>query len=252
MATWLGLELPARITVGVVVTIFGLVLLLWLLTPIVMLLLFRELAERGQAGDLFGSINALFSGLAFAGVIIAILLQREELALQREELKYTREELRRSATAQEQLWEASKHAAKMAETTVSKVEGAWIFASPIQVMASPSKWKIEVKNHGKTPGLITGYHLEFWDKAPQGNKANYIGPIDEAKAVWTCGTVDRIWALPWEFEGDQGKQFAVGFVRYLDAFNKTKTTHFCYDISDSSVIRPAGSTAYNSFHSEDS
>jgi len=57
--------------------------------------------ERGQFGDMFGIVNTLFSGLAFAGVIYAILLQREDLALQREELKLTREELRRTAEAQE-------------------------------------------------------------------------------------------------------------------------------------------------------
>ena len=43
---------------------------------------------------MFGSVNALFSGLAFAGVIYAILLQREELGLQREELIKTRLEFR--------------------------------------------------------------------------------------------------------------------------------------------------------------
>ena len=64
-------------------------------------------ATRGQFGDMFGFVNALFSGLAFAGVIVAILLQREELRLQRrdlklqrEELELTREELRKSADAQ--------------------------------------------------------------------------------------------------------------------------------------------------------
>lgn len=41
---------------------------------------------------MFGSINALFSGLAFSGVIIAIFLQSQELELQREELKATRHE----------------------------------------------------------------------------------------------------------------------------------------------------------------
>ena len=56
---------------------------------------------RGTFGDMFGSINALFSGLALAGIILTILLQRKELSLQREELKYTREELKRSADAQE-------------------------------------------------------------------------------------------------------------------------------------------------------
>jgi len=46
-------------------------------------------------------VNALFSGLAFLGVIVAILLQREELKLQREELAQTREELRRQGEALE-------------------------------------------------------------------------------------------------------------------------------------------------------
>ncbi len=59
------------------------------------------LEQRGAFGDSFGSINALFAGFAFAGVIYAILLQREELRLQRKELKMTREELSRSAKAQE-------------------------------------------------------------------------------------------------------------------------------------------------------
>jgi hypothetical protein len=53
----------------------------------------KGLQERGTFGDMFGAVNALFSGLAFAGVIIAILLQRGELRLQREELTLTREEL---------------------------------------------------------------------------------------------------------------------------------------------------------------
>ena len=60
-----------------------------------------EASDRGAFGDFFGAINSLFSGLAFAGIIYTILLQRSELALQREELKETRKELRRSADAQE-------------------------------------------------------------------------------------------------------------------------------------------------------
>lgn len=41
---------------------------------------------------MFGAINALFSGLAFACLIFATLLQREELKLQRKELQLAREE----------------------------------------------------------------------------------------------------------------------------------------------------------------
>ena len=63
---------------------------LWLLTYY----LLKDLKEtdRGTFGDMFGSINALFSGLALAGIILTILLQRKELKLQREELKDTRAE----------------------------------------------------------------------------------------------------------------------------------------------------------------
>lgn len=46
--------------------------------------------ERGTLGDMFGTVNALFSGLALAGIIFTILLQRKELGYQREELKATR------------------------------------------------------------------------------------------------------------------------------------------------------------------
>jgi hypothetical protein len=78
------------------------VVLLWGLTPIITYFLpLKDMSERGQAGDLFGSINALFSGLAFAGVIFAILLQRQELALQRQELRETRGEMKRTADAQD-------------------------------------------------------------------------------------------------------------------------------------------------------
>jgi hypothetical protein len=63
---------------------------LWFYTKITLQVL--DPSDRGTFADMFGSVNALFSGLAFAGVIYAILLQREELGLQREELIKTRAE----------------------------------------------------------------------------------------------------------------------------------------------------------------
>ncbi|MDR6554663.1 hypothetical protein [Paenibacillus qinlingensis] len=43
--------------------------------------------KRGTFGDMFGAVNSLFSGLAFAGIIYTIYLQRKELTLQREEIQ---------------------------------------------------------------------------------------------------------------------------------------------------------------------
>lgn len=50
-------------------------------------------SDRGTFGDQFGAVNALFSGLAFAGLIITILLQRRDLRLQRKDLRMQRKEL---------------------------------------------------------------------------------------------------------------------------------------------------------------
>ncbi|VTS05279.1 hypothetical protein [Tuwongella immobilis] len=50
--------------------------------------------KRGQSGDSFGGLNAIFSGFAFAALIFTILLQRADL-------KATKIELARTADAQE-------------------------------------------------------------------------------------------------------------------------------------------------------
>lgn len=47
-------------------------------------------ATRGQFGDQFGAVNALFSGLAFAGIIFTILLQRSDLAETRRAMQHER------------------------------------------------------------------------------------------------------------------------------------------------------------------
>lgn len=63
----------------------------------------EDLKSLAAYGDSFGGLNALFSGLAFAGLIWTIILQRNELSLQRLELSETRKELKKSAEAQEDL-----------------------------------------------------------------------------------------------------------------------------------------------------
>tara|TARA_R100001369_G_scaffold23165_1_gene42515 strand:+ start:316 stop:1233 length:918 start_codon:yes stop_codon:yes gene_type:complete len=50
-----------------------------------------DLSNAGAVGDMFGSLTALFSGLAFAGLITTLFMQRVELTLQRKELSQTRE-----------------------------------------------------------------------------------------------------------------------------------------------------------------
>lgn len=94
------------------IVLFISVIMLQLVYAFIVFLCFKELSDRGLFGDMFGGITALFSGLAFAGMIYAIVLQSIELSLQREELKLTREEMKasreeqaRSANAQTELVE---------------------------------------------------------------------------------------------------------------------------------------------------
>ncbi len=64
--------------------------------------------SAAEFGDSFGGINALFSALAFAFLIVTALMQKKELQYQREELIQTRKELSRTASAQENSFEISK------------------------------------------------------------------------------------------------------------------------------------------------
>ncbi len=63
-----------------------LVVTLWGMSGITLIALYGTMPDSpGTFGDMFGAINALFSGLAFAGLIYTILQQREELDLTRQE-----------------------------------------------------------------------------------------------------------------------------------------------------------------------
>lgn len=46
----------------------------------------NALAKSGQLGDTFGAVNALFTGLAFAGVVYTIIQQNKQLKTQQREL----------------------------------------------------------------------------------------------------------------------------------------------------------------------
>jgi Putative phage abortive infection protein len=70
--------------------------ILWLGFPVILLIwvgyyYFQSPLDKDSP---FDRLNTLFSGLAFWGLVFAILLQKSELALQRNELELTRREVR--------------------------------------------------------------------------------------------------------------------------------------------------------------
>lgn len=56
--------------------------------------------DAARTGDAFGAANALFSGLALAGVILALRMQSLEIRLQHKELIQSNKEMSRQADAQ--------------------------------------------------------------------------------------------------------------------------------------------------------
>ncbi|MCX5828279.1 MAG: hypothetical protein NTV58_09810 [Deltaproteobacteria bacterium] len=72
-----------------------------------------KLDLAAQYGDSFGMINSLFSGLAFAGIIITILLQWHELRLQRQELQRSVEAQRESVKEQKEFVKALREQAEL-------------------------------------------------------------------------------------------------------------------------------------------
>lgn len=124
---------------GIAVGTATVIVLLWAATlPVLAHFVPSGPTVRGQVGDAFGVVNALFSGLALAGVVLAILMQREELQLQRDELRETRAELSRTAQAQEQSRDAllRQHRAMLLSAAIN-AQAARVAATLARAKSNP-------------------------------------------------------------------------------------------------------------------
>lgn len=77
------------------------VIVIWAVSALVTMYFLQEWSDRGTFGDLFGAVNALFSGLAFAALIYTIALQRDEIKENRAEIVLNRKELSKASKLQE-------------------------------------------------------------------------------------------------------------------------------------------------------
>jgi hypothetical protein len=133
--------------------LIGIVVGVWALSWFGLSILHSDLEKRGQFGDTFGAVNALFSGLAFAILIHTMWLQKEELELQRKELKMTRRELKRSATAQEESKKATTKSIEMAAwvqatavwTDKDFIEGRRVMLTRVQYLGTAFAWSSRQK-----------------------------------------------------------------------------------------------------------
>ena len=126
---------------NLIVFIFVLVIIAWGTNLFISVKCLDSWDKRGQFGDLFGATNSLFSGLAFAGLIITIVLQRKELSLQRDELRLQREEM---AKSREELAKQAKHKSDQIKTIVAELK---IRSLEAEISA------LEMESIGKSPSL---------------------------------------------------------------------------------------------------
>jgi uncharacterized protein YqgV (UPF0045/DUF77 family) len=84
------------------------IVLIWAISGVAVVYFIDSWQDRGTFGDLFGAINALFSGLAFAAILYTIHFQREEIRLNRDEITLNRKELAKSVKAQQDSQSALK------------------------------------------------------------------------------------------------------------------------------------------------
>lgn len=191
------------------------VLLLWALIGSAILYFSPGLEEAGQFGDLFGAVNALFSGIALAGVLVAIILQSKELELQREELKLTREEHKEhNRLVKSQL----KEVLKQAEERKDREE----------FLADPA---FNVVSTG------VGSHYNNYDFVNQG------GPISVSEVSWRPSSL-KVSLSPEFFlpTGDKGKisveEFSNGLelvdsfritLVYIDSLKRKRTVELTFE-----------------------
>jgi hypothetical protein len=130
------------------------VIAVWLGTPFIVNLLYPEMSARGQFGDLFGSINALFSGLAFVGLIYTIQQQRNQLDMQRTELELQRQELKL------QREEMAGSRAELANQ--ARMQQALIKATIAQVSVAAVNAMIEARKM-ESDGQAPGSRQKHWE-----------------------------------------------------------------------------------------
>ena len=163
--------------------------------------------ERGQFGDSFGIVNALFAGLAFAGVIFAIILQWQELGLQRQELKDTRAEIKgQKETLQKQNFESSFfHLLNMHSEIVNSmvIRGPTQFETTVHEMVTASGTDHEIVDSMEIRSSGRGCFVYLFSKLQN----SYENPGNQFWAAWEKNQDEAASQLPGLLNNIYGQLF---------------------------------------------
>ncbi|MGK0175535.1 MAG: hypothetical protein ACI9AT_001922 [Ulvibacter sp.] len=130
--------------IGLLTKMIVLVLIIWILSTVLIIFGLDNWSDRGTFGDLFGAVNALFSGLAFAGLIYTIVLQKQDLKLQRNEIALNRAELKKTAKAQQNSEKA----------LIEQVEQMKVASKLNALKTLIDYYNLQIANSNNTPEII--------------------------------------------------------------------------------------------------
>lgn len=140
---------------------------------------FQKVGEKyGTYGDSYGSLNTLFSGLAFAILIISLFMQRQELQAQRQELEAQRNEIKESNSIAEQQRLITEQQAKLSEQQIhdAKVQN---FYTLLFKFLDEKRKKIEDLEYSKKSDITGNYvFTRFVDVTLNSIKSSYLYPDD--------------------------------------------------------------------------
>lgn len=125
-------------------TLIFLVVFAWAISGVIIYYTASNWSDRGTIGDMFGAVNALFSGLAFVGLIYTIIMQREEIKMNLQEIEMNRKELKKSASAQIKSQEALKEQVRQTHLT-AKINA---------ISTVINYYNIQISNPNSSPELV--------------------------------------------------------------------------------------------------
>ena len=166
---------------------------------------FQNAADGGAFGDSFGALTALFNALAFAGLLLAVLLQRQDLELQRMELHETRAVLVEQQQQLESQAEATKK--QVFESTLFRlIDALRTVVSTIQFTA----------NNFRSSGTSAIHHLaiQLRDRDNQSLLNPEATPISAAK-------VFEEWSLTHHHALTQYFSLAAVVVQFIERSDRT-------------------------------
>lgn len=160
---------------------FGLIALVIVVIIVAVPFVIPKVAEgdkKGEFGDQYGVVNALFAGLAFAGLIITLKMQSDELRHQQKELKETQEIMKKQTESiAKQAFEG---------TFFSLLDLHHQIVNDIRyVSGGPAVSRKAIAAMGRRFGEILGIQAGMWASGSVGN-LNDGSPLEQRKRLLTA------------------------------------------------------------------